>query len=1248
MKRGIFSLVLAFTMLLTLFAGVMPQARAEDEDTIAYVEHSHEFDEAEVRIEPIPEDYVFISMEPDEINASVAYTTSTAYKNSIYYTKLIDVPITGDYRTDLVNVALSQVGYHEGDSSADLGGGNDSGSENYTEYAYWRGLQGNPWCAMFIGWCAVQAGIPQTILNNRGTYATTNDMGVEWHLNDGDYTPKKGDLFIWDSTGRTPSPDRGEHIGIVTGVDSGYVYTVEGNSDNQVGEHSYSRSNSNIVGYGEMNTGVELQSTADDFNKKLEQFQKDTKYTEGSHYKDDSGYGGYECFGFANRVASYFFGSYPTGYQSARILADTNWTITRGSAAVDNICIGDIFCYGLTNSNSNHSLFITGVDGDTIYYCDANSDWHNTIHYNRTKTRSELKIYIDRWLNLNAGADPYRGWIAHYNYSPYSVGRPTHTHSYTVSGYEAAHPHKEYKKCSCGEFYYTGNTRYISSCTICNPNVGSCSCATSYAGQYIVSTASYPLTIRSGHGTSYSAVGSIPKGAEVTVTKANGTWAHVSYNGISGCVSMQYLSRKPDTTPYNQILKDCTPINCYPLSTDHHAADAWSDINRTNHIGYIYGDTNGVGDFVTIKAIYDNGMCLVDTPWDNSRRDVYAWTSCFLNANGSTTPKDIVIEKYADTYIRLGSSTKLGWIDPGDKAVIVDDTYSTRKQIIYPNSGGTHSCAWVDAAALVHTHTPGSAATCTSPQVCTTCDAVLAAALGHNPGAAATCTAAQTCTRCGIVINAAHGHSYGEALYYEDTHPHAVYQKCSVCGDKKYNGEYATVPDCPSCPNPPIITNFVASDTTISVGTKVTFTVTATNAVQYNYCIRDESGNMISESAQTTSKNYYYTLNDPGKYTAWANAYNEYGSVSSDPVDVTVIQPVTGIELDREHATIKPGETTKLNVTFIPANASNKALAWSSHNTSIATVDNGIVTGVGIGSTAITARSIDGDHIAQCIVTVGEYYTVTYNANGGSGAPAAQTKTQGEALTLSTVRPIREGYTFLGWAESADATAAQYQPGGSFTKDANTTLYAVWIKTTDASFKIDNVSCRAGETVDVTISLENNPGITALNLDISFGEMLTLVDVEFNQEMGGQFQPPQTMKSPVTVAWFNGTSDFTVQNIVFVTLKFKVSEDAKEGDIAEITLSYDPSNVFNIKEEDIPFAVINGSVTILVCIPGDINGDGTTNMKDLTRLFQYLANWDVDVNTPALDVNGDGSINMKDLTRLFQYLANWDVEIFPK
>lgn len=72
-------------------------------------------------------------------------------------------------------------------------------------------------------------------------------------------------------------------------------------------------------------------------------------------------------------------------------------------------------------------------------------------------------------------------------------------------------------------------------------------------------------------------------------------------------------------------------------------------------------------------------------------------------------------------------------------------------------------------------------------------------------------------------------------------------------------------------------------------------------------------------------------------------------------------------------------------------------------------------------------------------------WTVSYNANGGSGAPASQTKTYGQTLKLSSTVPRRSGYTFLGWATASDGTGTAYSPNGNYTANAAATLYAVWI-----------------------------------------------------------------------------------------------------------------------------------------------------------------------------------------------------------
>ena len=75
-------------------------------------------------------------------------------------------------------------------------------------------------------------------------------------------------------------------------------------------------------------------------------------------------------------------------------------------------------------------------------------------------------------------------------------------------------------------------------------------------------------------------------------------------------------------------------------------------------------------------------------------------------------------------------------------------------------------------------------------------------------------------------------------------------------------------------------------------------------------------------------------------------------------------------------------------------------------------------------------------------------YTLTYNANGGSGAPLSQSvesSTGRATFTLRTNEPTRDGYIFLGWTTNSSGTGTLYQPGGTYsTSNTSTTMYAKW------------------------------------------------------------------------------------------------------------------------------------------------------------------------------------------------------------
>lgn len=89
-------------------------------------------------------------------------------------------------------------------------------------------------------------------------------------------------------------------------------------------------------------------------------------------------------------------------------------------------------------------------------------------------------------------------------------------------------------------------------------------------------------------------------------------------------------------------------------------------------------------------------------------------------------------------------------------------------------------------------------------------------------------------------------------------------------------------------------------------------------------------------------------------------------------------------------------------------------------------------------------RRTDGYWVFSGNVT--ERFTVSYHANGGSGAPSSQTVLSGNYLTLSSTKPSRAGYVFRGWSTSSSASSASYSSGGSYRFTSGATLYAVWQK----------------------------------------------------------------------------------------------------------------------------------------------------------------------------------------------------------
>lgn len=188
-----------------------------------------------------------------------------------------------------------------------------------------------------------------------------------------------------------------------------------------------------------------------------------------------------------------------------------------------------------------------------------------------------------------------------------------------------------------------------------------------------------------------------------------------------------------------------------------------------------------------------------------------------------------------------------------------------------------------------------------------------------------------------------------------------------------------------------------------------------------------------------------------------------------------------------------------------------------------------------------------------------------------------------------------------------------------------------------------------GEEVDVKVELINNPGISSLKAIISWPEKLTLVKAEYNiyneEDKSAMIYLPEdedwsAVSGSFPFNWLSASNTVT-GDVTFVTLTFRVSEDAEDGEFLPVEALIRPYNVFSGLNTEVEFTLINGGVDTFKYIIGDVNDDGAVNNKDVVALFRHVSG-----TTPkvfilkAADVNGDGAVNNKDVVALFRIVSS--------
>ena len=225
---------------------------------------------------------------------------------------------------------------------------------------------------------------------------------------------------------------------------------------------------------------------------------------------------------------------------------------------------------------------------------------------------------------------------------------------------------------------------------------------------------------------------------------------------------------------------------------------------------------------------------------------------------------------------------------------------------------------------------------------------------------------------------------------------------------KGYLTEHQDLSEYAKAVNIPTKTSNLTNDSEFITSTEMT------NAISIYQTITDEN-------LTTTNKTIVTAINELNNMIASIldrieNLENQGGTGGG----ITI--PVTGISLSTTTLNLIEGNSSTLTAIISPTNATNQNVVWSTNDSSVATVSNGVVTAVSAGSATITASTVDGNYTANCSITVS---ASTVGVTGVSlSVHSIEMSSIGETYTINyTILPANATNKNITWSSSAPTVA---------------------------------------------------------------------------------------------------------------------------------------------------------------------------------------------------------------------------------
>ncbi len=211
--------------------------------------------------------------------------------------------------------------------------------------------------------------------------------------------------------------------------------------------------------------------------------------------------------------------------------------------------------------------------------------------------------------------------------------------------------------------------------------------------------------------------------------------------------------------------------------------------------------------------------------------------------------------------------------------------------------------------------------------------------------------------------------------------------------------------------------------------------------------------------------NMGFTFYNTGRYTYHFDGTDKDGSTFYGDGDFYIYDIAPSISSSPYARSVKLGTSSTFSVSV--SKGSHLSYQWGyNYDGSTSTwhlIDGATSSSYTISASDMTAScngryyfcrvsNYGNDNVFSTPAKLTVYSTISYNSNGGMGAPSSVNKNCDTSVTISSQKPTREGYEFLGWSTSSVATSANssYAPGSIYSANENITLYAVWKQKTYA------------------------------------------------------------------------------------------------------------------------------------------------------------------------------------------------------